>query len=72
MQEDKHRRVRHELEPGDVIEHVRNVTRVVGVDSSRKSVRHHNCAKSYSLVSHSRSAHYWKDAHLHDRRADRD
>ena len=34
--EDKHRRVRHELEPGDVIEAVFTVTRIVGVDSSRK------------------------------------
>ncbi|KAI6008605.1 hypothetical protein EDC04DRAFT_2871453 [Pisolithus marmoratus] len=31
--EDKHRRVRHELEPGDVIEAVNTVTRVSGVDS---------------------------------------
>lgn len=35
--EDKHRRIRHELEPGDVIEAVFTVTRIVGVDSSRKS-----------------------------------
>lgn len=33
--EDKHRRVRHELQPGDVIEAVSTVTRIVGVDSSR-------------------------------------
>lgn len=33
--EDKHRRVRHELEPGDVIEAVITVARIVGVDSSR-------------------------------------
>ncbi|KAJ3833898.1 hypothetical protein F5878DRAFT_545746 [Lentinula raphanica] len=32
--EDKHRRVRHELEPGDVIECVGTVARVAGVDSS--------------------------------------
>ncbi|KAK0186450.1 beach-domain-containing protein [Armillaria mellea] len=32
--EDKHRRVRHELEPGDVIEAVATVARVSGVDSS--------------------------------------
>lgn len=35
--EDKHRRVRHELEPGDVIEAVITVARIVGVDSSRMS-----------------------------------
>ncbi|KAF8584664.1 beach-domain-containing protein [Ramaria rubella] len=32
--EDKHRRVRHELEPGDVIEAVKTATRIIGVDSS--------------------------------------
>lgn len=34
--EDKHRRVRHELEPGDVIESANTVARISGVDSSRK------------------------------------
>jgi len=34
--EDKHRRVRHELEPGDIIEAVQTATRIVGVDSSRE------------------------------------
>ena len=38
VQEDKHRRVRHELEPGDVIEAVYNVARITGVDSSRTSL----------------------------------
>lgn len=33
--EDKHRRVRHELEPGDVIEAVSTICRVSGVDSYR-------------------------------------
>jgi len=32
--EDKHRKVRHELEPGDVIEAVQTVARIYGVDSS--------------------------------------
>ncbi|KAI0317827.1 beach-domain-containing protein [Amylostereum chailletii] len=32
--DDKHRRVRHELEPGDVIDAVSTVARIVGVDSS--------------------------------------
>ncbi|KIK98640.1 hypothetical protein PAXRUDRAFT_823685 [Paxillus rubicundulus Ve08.2h10] len=31
--EDKHRRVRHELEPGDVIEAVSTISRISGVDS---------------------------------------
>ena len=35
MAEDKHRRVRHELEPGDVIEAVSTICRVSGVDSYR-------------------------------------
>lgn len=34
--DDKLRRVRHELEPGDVIEAVATVARIDGVDSSRK------------------------------------
>jgi hypothetical protein len=34
--EDKHRRVRHELEPGDVIEAVGTVARIAGVDSFRR------------------------------------
>ncbi|KIJ42154.1 hypothetical protein M422DRAFT_209006 [Sphaerobolus stellatus SS14] len=34
VREDKHRRVRHELEPGDIIEAVHTATRIVGVDSS--------------------------------------
>ena len=34
--EDKHRRVRHELEPGDVIDAVKTVARISGVDSSRE------------------------------------
>jgi len=36
LEEDRLRKIRHELEPGDVIELVRNVSRVVGVDSSRE------------------------------------
>ena len=36
--EDKHRRVRHELEPGDVIEAVSTICRVSGVDSYRMRI----------------------------------
>ena len=36
--EDKHRRVRHELEPGDVIEAVSTICRVSGVDSYRTDI----------------------------------
>ncbi|KAH9177644.1 beach-domain-containing protein [Lactarius sanguifluus] len=32
--DDKHRRVRHELEPGDVIEAISTIARITGVDSS--------------------------------------
>ena len=35
--EDKHRRVRHDLEPGDVIDAISTVARITGVDSSRLS-----------------------------------
>ena len=38
ISDDKHRRVRHELEPGDVIEAVATVARVAGVDSSRGTI----------------------------------
>ncbi|KZT37329.1 beach-domain-containing protein [Sistotremastrum suecicum HHB10207 ss-3] len=31
--EDKHRRIRHELESGDVVEAVQTVTRIIGIDS---------------------------------------
>lgn len=34
--DDKHRRVRHELEPGDVIEAASTVARISGIDSSRE------------------------------------
>lgn len=34
--DDKLRRVRHELEPGDVIEAVATIARIAGVDSSRE------------------------------------
>ena len=37
--DDKLRRVRHELEPGDVIEAVATVARIDGVDSSRMCSR---------------------------------
>lgn len=36
--DDKHRRVRHELEPGDVIEAVSTIARITGVDSSREFI----------------------------------
>ena len=36
LEEDRLRKIRHELEPGDVIDAVKNVSRVVGVDSSRE------------------------------------
>ena len=35
--EDKHRRVRHDLEPRDVIDAISTVARITGVDSSRLS-----------------------------------
>jgi hypothetical protein len=35
--EDKLRRIRHELEPGDVIEAVTTIARIAGVDSFRES-----------------------------------
>ena len=58
--EDKHRRVRHELEPGDVIEAVTTVARVIGVDSCGKGgilyTPHSSCV-SKRLDINSRTAH---------------
>ncbi|GJJ12773.1 hypothetical protein Clacol_007018 [Clathrus columnatus] len=34
IREDNYRRVRHDLEPGDVIEAVKTATRIIGIDSS--------------------------------------
>lgn len=36
IREDNYRRVRHDLEPGDIIEAVKTATRIIGIDSSRK------------------------------------
>lgn len=49
--DDKLRRIRHELEPGDVIEAVATVARIDGVDSSRM------CSYFYLTLSFSDS-HY--------------
>ena len=46
--DDKLRRIRHELEPGDVIEAVATVAHIDGVDSSRMS--HVFCAFLHSLI----------------------
>ena len=51
MAEDKHRRVRHELQPGDIIDVVCTVTCIVGVDSSRKMHRVVYAEQSLILVS---------------------
>lgn len=68
--EDKHRRVRHDLEPGDVIEAVNPVARISGVDSSRTLPldmcgNHHShqgiCSWPFDL---------WEDSPLHVRRTD--
>lgn len=42
LEEDRLRKIRHELEPGDVIDAVKNVSRVVGVDSSREWLWRYN------------------------------
>lgn len=41
--DDRHRRVRHDLEAGDVIEAVATVARISGVDSSRRSSHYPSC-----------------------------
>lgn len=67
LEEDRLRKIRHELEPGDVIELVRNVSRVIGVDSSREWE-----AKSYTLYLHSSASSVaglliWGQTHLYVR-----
>lgn len=63
--DDKLRRVRHELEPGDVIEAVATVARIDGVDSSR------TCIPSHILFSHPSNLHIswslypWSHSYLH-------
>ena len=67
--DDKLRRVRHELEPGDVIEAVATVARIDGVDSSRMcnpfvvflSLVH--SLTSFFLISW--SLHSWSHPYLH-------
>ncbi|KAJ3010240.1 hypothetical protein NUW54_g2543 [Trametes sanguinea] len=48
--DDKHRRVRHQLEPGDVIEAVKTVARVYGVDSSRRCTHKLFAALAYPVA----------------------
>lgn len=62
--DDKHRRVRHELEPGDVIEAVTTVARIDGVDSSREFTCQYFGLIPTSLPD-SGSSDIWSDAPLH-------
>ena len=66
ISDDKHRRVRHELEPGDVIEAVATVARVAGVDSSRGTIL--SPAKHTADCLYSRSHHIGPNAYLYARR----
>lgn len=61
--EDKHRRIRHELESGDVIEAVWTVARVAGVDSSRKSKRIR--LSVVLILRYSRPSDLGSDTYLH-------
>ena len=67
MTEDKHRRVRHELEPGDVIEAVTTVARIDGVDSSRRSSLDTTRASTLISSLDSRSSYFWSDTFVHVR-----
>jgi hypothetical protein len=66
--DDKHRRVRHELEPGDVIEAVSTVARVSGIDSSRENLLEK--FKFSTLVHRVRSwfADLWSHSFIYARR----
>lgn len=48
--EDKHRRIRHELEPDDVIQDIQTVTRIVGVDASRELLPFRSGGLSLSVL----------------------
>ena len=48
VREDKHRRIRHDLEPGDIIEAVNSVARISGVDSYRTMTQ----VRSFNLANH--------------------
>lgn len=64
ISDDKHRRVRHELEPGDVIEAVGTVARIAGVDSSRPFISFSHRDETYQAL-FSWVAHYWSNAFVH-------
>ena len=61
--DDKLRRIRHDLEPGDVIEAVATVARIVGVDSSRELSPFRNYTRPDSIASW--SFDHRKDPCLH-------
>lgn len=64
--EDKHRRVRHDLEPGDVIDAISTVARITGVDSSRLSTNDASLMLRLTLlISCSWLTHLWTDESLH-------
>jgi hypothetical protein len=66
--DDKHRSVRHELEPGDIIEAVSTIARITGVDSSRESVTE-STINTLSRISWSLNLR--EDTLLHPRRSSR-
>ena len=70
--DDKLRRVRHELEPADVIEAVSTVARITGVDSSREPFttvvfRKYKWKLATNFKPSSRPTHTWSDASVHAR-----
>jgi hypothetical protein len=65
--EDKHRRVRHELEPGDIIEAVTTVARIDGVDSSRQHSRGITLVLVLTSCLDSWSSYIWSDTSVHVR-----
>lgn len=64
IREDNYRRVRHELEPGDIIEAVKTATRIIGIDSSRKML---GIVFVRQLITSrkSRPTHSWPNTSLH-------
>jgi hypothetical protein len=65
--EDKHRRVRHDLEPGDVVEAVTTVARIDGVDSSRQDFHGTMLALMLTARLDSWPSYIWSDTSIHVR-----
>lgn len=63
--DDKHRRVRHELEAGDIIDAAETVARISGIDSFRAYFRSTRLSYLDDFVLCSRTSHIWPHTSVH-------